>query len=1235
MKRLGMALIMVALLTGDVAGSSASKPKQPRRAPPQTLMPWGTPLPDGPIRALFIGPAAALRDASELARRLDMTVDTIPLWRADMPAPEFSMEADSAFTLDAASFEMRALEYLDRNADVIIVGNCVLGALPDAVQQRIIARVEAGAGLVLAHLRPGPPGPLPALFEGLTWADAPPAAAAGALAALMPPDEPARAAIHVARHGEGRIAHIAYPGDPPQTHLLLSMPFNPIYADAVYLENAYSLTAKVARWAARREPPVRITAIEDIAPKGPDDEEIPPGFPDEYVQQMRDSAMRQPTRPFQVRFSGALRDGCTLSVRLRRPGSGTQLAYESVETVPAGAVTHPLDLLIGPGDYLVDVWLSARKGVIDWYTDRIQISGWPELQSVTYSKNYLMPNDTLELKVKVRAIFSPSRTCAVYARAMDPLPRADGRGRLVAEAMRPLSSGGDAVLSLNVADLLSPVLQVEVFALEGEARRFAEWELAGADRQRRLFTVRHPLRGQDFRLAAMAAAPEEYNARAYLDTLKSHGWDMIVAPGSEAAMVHAAAAGLRFIPESAGFSTQMPSAETVQPLCLNDPASQTAAMALLQEEALTYWAGGSGIYSLGASNNLGLVAAHARECEHCLAEFRKTLQQIYKQPSALSASWGSTILTWQDARPSDSVSARSTGRYAPYLDFRAFMDTAFTRFYAAAREQVRSVDLESRTGFRALGDSNPYNGYAWSDLLTAMDFIAVAPEPGASASPTIEKIRSYQHPGQNNALVAGDIFPLRSEAVARWAPWHAVLRRIPSLWLAHPYNSAGVDTPYPALTPEGRPGKPFLALAEAARPLKQGLGALLLQATQPNAGIAILDSRPSRHLGDVDPCLGGKVLEAEAAFAAWFESLGFAFDFIDRSRLLGGGLAAYRVLVLPMSCAMEEAEAAAIGAFVQNGGSVIADIAPAACDIHGVPWITPPLDALFGITREGPPRPMTIRRATLDDSAFVLFPDAAPRVHTDAGIRENGAISRGEGFGDAPSRLWLLREHAQGITCLLNHTIAPPKPDAPKEEDGWRNALRGLLRQAGCQPVIEQQSTAPFPGFVTRFQYGEANIVALLASPELEGHGIKWPLPFPKGAHVYDMIQGKLIKRPAKNTVRLDPGEAAVFAALPYAVKGVSVTAPERITAGRRLNVAFSIRTDGTLPGLHLVRVTLLGEDSAPLPHYAQNITCENGDGTTFIPLAYNESPGRYEIRVRDVMSGAEGKASVRVDGAI
>ncbi|HEX71963.1 MAG TPA: hypothetical protein ENN65_01440 [Candidatus Hydrogenedentes bacterium] len=1235
MTRLGTALIMMALLMGDAAGGSASVPKQPRREAPPTLMAWGKPLSGGPIRALFIGPACTLRDATELARRLDLTVALVPLWRADAPTPEFPPETDAFFARDADAFEARALERLDAAVDVIVAGNCDLSALPNVVQQRIIERVAAGTGLVLAHQRTENPGPLPELLDGLTWADAPAAATDGALDVIAPPDEPTRSAVRVAWHGEGRIAHIAYPGDPPQTHMLLRMPFNPIYADTAYLENGYSLAAKVVRWAARRDPAFRIAAIEDIAPKGPEAEEIPPGFPDEYVQQMRDSAMRQPTRPFMAHFTEPLGERCTLSVRLRRPGSDTQLAYESVETVPKGAVSHALDLLIGAGDYLVDVWLTGRRGVIDWRTDRVQVSGWPELQSVSYSKNYLLPNDILDLQVEVRSIFSASRTCTVYARAVDPLPRSGARGRLVAEAMQELSGGGEAMLHLNFADMLAPVIQVEVFAVEGAPRRFAEWELAGADRERRLFTVRLPLRERDFRMAALITAPEEYNARAYMDVLREHGLDMIVAPCSEAAMVHAAAAGLRFIPEIADFALPAPPAGKTRQPCFNDPAYRAACMSLLREEALTYWAGGSGIYSLGAGNSLGLGAANVCQCDHCLADFHAAMRQIYKQPAALGAAWGTTILSWEDARPLDPAAARATGRLAPYLDFCTHMDGVFTRFHAGAREQVRVVDRQGLVGFRALEDGNPYHGYVWSDLLTALDFIAVAPLPGMQASPTIEKIRSYQRPGHANALVFGDVFPLRNETLARWAPWHAALRGFSSLWLAQPFGSADGIVPHGVLSPDGQPEAQLIALAEVARPLMAGIGALLLRAKRPEADIAVLDSRPSRHLNDVDPRFGTGVLEAEAAFAAWFDTLGFPYDFIDRSRLIAGGLSAHRLLVLPMSRAMDEAEAVAVRQFVQEGGAVIADIPPAGYDVHGIPWSNPPLDALFGIARDGAPRPMTLRRAALDDKELDLFPGALPRVYTDARIRENGATSRGEGFGDAPSRLWLYREHAKGFTCLFNHTIAPPNPGATKEEDGWRNALGELLQQAGCRTALEPYVTTLFPGHAARFQFGEAEILALLADPGLEDRAIKWRLPFPKRSRVYDMIQGTLLRRPARNTVRLRSGGIALFAVLPYAVKGISIVAPERVAAGRRLNVAFSIRTDGALPGRHLVRLELLDADGAALPHYSRNIVCETGDGAMYMPLAINEVPGRYQLRARDVITGVENSILVQVDGVM
>jgi hypothetical protein len=60
---------------------------------------------------------------------------------------------------------------------------------------------------------------------------------------------------------------------------------------------------------------------------------------------------------------------------------------------------------------------------------------------------------------------------------------------------------------------------------------------------------------------------------------------------------------------------------------------------------------------------------------------------------------------------------------------------------------------------------------------------------------------------------------------------------------------------------------------------------------------------------------------------------------------------------------------------------------------------------------------------------------------------------------------------------------------------------------------------------------------------------------------------------------------------------------------------------------LHVFRVEVIGPDGKPVEPLAQNVVAQNGRTRTRIPLALNDPPGNYTVKVRDVATGVTGQA--------
>lgn len=943
---LGLCALLLAAAPAH-AGMSISTPATRIRdagpgVPATVPVPWAIPLAGGPLRVLAVAPRGALRDLAELAKRLEMRAETVALWDAAHPGHD---PADPSGHLPGTSAE-EVLAGLRRQVsapwDVLLMGNLDTAVLPEEVVADIFDRVAAGAGLVLAHLRDGPESPLRVMLSALEPADPPPPVRRGVADTGLHGWEDGEDPVRMLSHGAGRVAVLDYPGDPPQTHFLLQAPEDPLDMDPVLVDNLWSLVIRAVLAAAGRESALRIAGIEDAAPPGPDEQEIPPDFTPEFRQSMRDSMAVQPLRPFMLLLEGAARGRHQAEVRLRRPGSESQMVHPADTALPQNGGAWPFDMIIGPGPHYLDVRLLRDGKAADWHTRRFELGGWPEFTNVQYGKTWVQPNDSLEISLRVRPVFNQTRRCTMYARAVDP------NGRVVAEAARKVSNeGGPAALALHFSDITAPLLRIEVYGIEGETNSVSGWELQRSPRAYRYVSVRPAPPETGPTLVVAGPAPVEPNQDEAYRALARLGVDTLHAPGGEAALVRAGLSGLRFLPEIVQISADAAEDGVFRRPCLSDPDYLARLRRDAEEGALLHWAGASGRCSLGGANRLCATEENVCQAPQSLAAFRGWLRGEHGGLEALNASWRTDFADWDGVVPLNCDGARTAGSAAPWVDFRRFMDETFAGVHRTAREQVRRADRAMEAGFRVPDDRNPSHGAWWPLLAGAGDFMAADWDPV-----TVEKLRSYQSANAWTGVYFPDARALGGEARAAWIPWRAMARRIPAVWLGAPFGGADTPRPHALLDGSDAPHPVFAALAREMSALKDGPGALLLRAAPDPAAVLVYDSHASRYFNDVEREPGSS-RDAQRGWVDCLDWLRVPWAFADRQRLGMLDGPECRALVLPRCSALDDAEIAAFARFAGRGGLLLADVLPAVADGHGALRDDFPLTALF----DGPPGP--------------------------------------------------------------------------------------------------------------------------------------------------------------------------------------------------------------------------------------------------------------------------------------
>lgn len=854
------------------------------------------PLHGGAIHVACVHPRHAGLDLDALAARVDIEVQRVMVWQRDRLA--FDPESESAdpkvWSAEAITGQLTRLFSKKRPA-VLILANIEAGVLPEPVQSAIVGYVESGGSLAMSYVGLPAEGPLRAMVNALQPVDEDPGFQRGLQAAFAPDgtrlDEAAVASVH----GAGRVVIFNFPGDIPAYHALYPPPAPGIEMDPYHADHACALWARALLWLTGRTPPLRFVSLHNVSPQGPSDAEVPPDLPEEFIESMRDSVVAQSMRAFAAALDGYADKAYRVEWRVR-PLLDASPGYTTASTLSKGADRLLTQLYAGPGMFYVDVHLKQREDVLDWYSEQIVINDWPEVESIRADKAFLLANDRLNLDVEVRSVYSVHRSATVYAQAVDSF------GRLVAQAWQPVThSGGRVTLTLTFADLIAPLVEVRLMALEGEPRAVTSWDYYTGALDRLRFPVQFTRQGGELDWVASMPTLLESNAETLAARLKQLGVSHVSAGGGRPALVASARHGLLLLPKVAEYAVDEASAGLERSPGLSETLYLQSEDERLRDEVLDYFAGGAAAYLLG--DPALVVASEENACQSpgSLAAFRRWAAErrieLPEDDDALRA----LIL------PPDTPEAEAT---ADYIDFRRFTEEHFAAFLAQRRRTLRQVHPAALVGITALDDRNPYRGYDWHALARELDFVAAAWDPAA-----VFKLSSYGAASALSGFQAHSSWNALQHA--RGAEF-AAMARFGAVWTPAACGNALAPGTGLLLDELGNPTETGHALGGAIDRLNDGVAPLLRLAEAAAPVLSILDAPRSRHAGGD---AAARHRASEQAMVALMRHAGFWPHFTRASE--AADAAQVRVLLCPDASLLDEGEAAALKRFHAEGGLLV------------------------------------------------------------------------------------------------------------------------------------------------------------------------------------------------------------------------------------------------------------------------------------------------------------------------
>lgn len=1146
---------------------------------------WGMPLAGGPIKSIVLCYDDDMRDACELAQRLDLDY---------VPVPHYSYYRAEPL----GSLMQELIEKALPTARVMIVGGYRWESTPKPLLEKIRARVREGMGLVVVSSAPVFNKPVEDIFKETPFSDDQGLLDLVPMALLPGYRKPAKTYYTLGRYGEGRVALVDPGRFTAQAHSLAPQwNLEALDDDANTPQEYYwSALSKVILWAADQN----WRLLEKLS-----------ATPDKLTVQV--SALQQPGK-----LEIVVRDSFFDPIK------------EEVRDIPGTGGTFEIPVPAGTnGQHPVDVWLRDAEGwILDFGSTSYVTDNAARLDEIALDKPVYAPGEPVQVALKLSGDLQGLR---VQTQVVDLY------GRQLAPVQAVNVTGPEMALQLPLIEPLTLGANLYVSLLQGERVLEKRLQRVWMDRPE----------ADDYTFMAWYSwerQPASYYGSAML---RRYGLDGYVSlPGTTRAQ-NSAFANLRHGPENVSrVAPQNTDDSRVRVPCLTDPEFRAKTAERIEKLASEARPFGVTEWSLGDESTLGRRDYCISPT--CLAAFREMLKQQYQTLEALNATWGSNLASWDDVMPATLAEVEKKPNIAAWLDHRRYMESLFAEYHDWCKGLIVKHIPAARVGISGTPNVNSYSGHDWWKLMQGplthlSSYGGVQREMQRSfARPGtfVSSFLGYDYTDDNEQRARYGPWDLVFHG-SNGVNYYTLVSNTLNCPLIRPDMSLTRKAPWTfeevASLKQG-----FGRLFMSAQYANDGIAVHYSPASIHAAtAMGLFDNRDRLRRYDNNLSNLGKILSQLHLQYNFIHEEQMAKGELARYRVL--------ILPWSSAISPREADAIREfvrngGTVIADSYCGVRNDhgAPQAMldDLFGIKQtLTPP--------ELQPAQMVTPAGAATDPDAPKMVPVASgsPEVQLAGGkaMQMVGAmpacIVNSFGKGKAIFLNCSFSNYAEvtegGVAGeTLDEEIAPETVTAPIRQF-VRSLLMGAMVDAPVRVACRGNEDATVE--TSRLSLGQTDLLGVVrgitAGPVDHKDLLECKLTLPRKAFVYDSREGKYLGETGEITDKLPRGIARVYALLKYPVTGVKLTGPARAQAGKPLAVSVAISTGkpSITTGTHVLRLTVTDPEGRPQPCYYQNVVAPAGKGTATIPLAFNDTPGLWKIEARDMATGVTGEVKVLV----